>query len=138
MFWADREGSFCPSTGCSVESSGTEEVSFTTLANIQGFTAERYMFNATINTTTSISKFWFEINNSGSDPITVDNGGGGFVIDQDSLFLDMRRSQTIIGSFPEFLRLVVAVCNSIYLYFPPKFTPTGTWRRNIDRIHDYI
>ncbi|KAF9058627.1 heme peroxidase [Rhodocollybia butyracea] len=114
LLWADREGSFCPSTGCSVESFGTQPVTFrlTELGIYLGFTAERYEFNATINVATSISKFWFEINNNdGSDPITVDNGGGGFVIEQDSLFFDNGRTVAVslTPSFEEFFRLVIAV-----------------------------
>ncbi|KAE9409458.1 heme peroxidase [Gymnopus androsaceus JB14] len=80
MLWADRQDSFCPSTGMLFQ--------FTIIGQAQGVTAERYFFNATINATSSISKFWFEINdNDGSDPVVVDNSGSGYVIEQDSLFL---------------------------------------------------
>lgn len=76
-------------------------------------TPETYLFNATINATCSISNFWFEINdNDGSEPTVVDNGGGGFVIEQDSLFVDTLRSEGIIllPSFDALFRIVVAVC----------------------------
>ncbi|KAE9383631.1 hypothetical protein BT96DRAFT_982488 [Gymnopus androsaceus JB14] len=63
MLWADRQGSFCPSTECSVVSSSTE-------------------------------KFWFEISdNDGSDPVIVDNGGSGFAIEQDSMFVAFKRTK---------------------------------------------
>ncbi|KAE9399614.1 hypothetical protein BT96DRAFT_1101961, partial [Gymnopus androsaceus JB14] len=63
------------------------------LSQTLGVTAERYFFNVTINTTSSISKFWFEINeNDSSDSVVVDNGGSGFLIEQDALFVDSIRS----------------------------------------------
>ncbi|KAF9064897.1 heme peroxidase, partial [Rhodocollybia butyracea] len=97
------------------------------------FTAKRYSFNATINGATSISKFWFEINNNdGTDPITVDNGGDGFVIEQDSVFIDNSRSEMILlsTSFQEFNRLVVAVrgdatSTASIIAFDPKSTDTA-------------
>lgn len=107
MLWADRQGTFCPSTGCSVSSSaiGTDLLNF--MARNQGITGSRFFFNnVEINGATSISKFWFEINNNdGSDTVVVDNGGSGYVIEQDSLFVDVLRS-SIVGSTQ---RLVVAV-----------------------------
>ncbi|KAF9077113.1 heme peroxidase [Rhodocollybia butyracea] len=114
LFWADREGSFCPSTGCSVESSGSEQVLFDiNFVGVDVGTAERYQFNATINGATSISKFWFEIdNNDGSSPITIDNNGAGLVIQQDSLFVDNSRSAGFslpAPSFKTFNTIVVAV-----------------------------
>ncbi|KAE9405935.1 hypothetical protein BT96DRAFT_972170 [Gymnopus androsaceus JB14] len=71
MLWVDQQGnSVCPSTGCSVRSSDTQEVFFTIVGTAQGLTASRYMFSATINSASSISKFLFEINNNdGSNPI---------------------------------------------------------------------
>ncbi|KAJ3760046.1 heme peroxidase [Lentinula raphanica] len=108
MFWADRQGSSCPSTGCTVSSTDNQQVFFSVIGNIQGLSATRYLFNATINPATSISKFWFEVNeNDGSDVIVVDNGGSGFVIEQDSIFVDNSRSQ-IVSASTFFTQLVVA------------------------------
>ncbi|KAJ3855465.1 heme peroxidase [Lentinula lateritia] len=112
MLWADRQGSFCPSTGCTTSSTDNLQVFFTFIGEIQGLTADRYVLNATINATTSISKFWFEINeNDGSDPIIVDNGGSGFVIEQDSVFVDNRRSENVFvsPSFTDFIKVVVGI-----------------------------
>ncbi|KAJ3720914.1 heme peroxidase [Lentinula raphanica] len=110
MFWADRQGSTCPSTGCTVPSKATEQVIFGLIGNIQGLSANMYLFNATINPTTSISKFWFEVNeNDGSDVIVVDNGGPGFAIEQDSVFVDNSRSEVVLTSTVDFTKLVVAV-----------------------------
>ncbi|GAW08282.1 l-ascorbate oxidase [Lentinula edodes] len=112
MLWADRQGSSCPSSGCTSPSTGSLQASLGIFGGIQGLTADRYTFNATINATTSISKFWFEINeNDGSDPIVVDNGGSGFVIGQDSVFIDNGRSKFVFLTVSEisYQRLVVAV-----------------------------
>ncbi|KAJ3851014.1 heme peroxidase [Lentinula lateritia] len=109
---ADRQGSSCPSSGCTSPSTGSLQTSLGIFGGIQGLTADRYTFNATINATTSISKFWFEINeNDGSDPIVVDNGGSGFVIGQDSVFIDNSRSKFVFLTVSEisYQRLVVAV-----------------------------
>ncbi|KAE9393314.1 heme peroxidase [Gymnopus androsaceus JB14] len=136
-------GSFCPSTGCSKQSSSTQPVFFTVFGEAQGFTASRYLFNATINSTSSISKFWFEINNNdGSDPVVVDNGGSGFVIEQDpslSLFVDAMRSELIFsensGGFIAFLKVLgdaASASASMTAFSPfstaisPPFTPTTT------------
>ncbi|KAJ4473733.1 heme peroxidase [Lentinula aciculospora] len=112
MLWADRQGSFCPATGCTSPSIGTQEVFLGLIGNIQGLQAQRYVFNASINATTSISKLWFEINeNDGSSPVVVDNGGSGFVVEQDSVFVDNSRSENVFlsVSMQEYWRLVLAV-----------------------------
>ncbi|KAJ3720911.1 heme peroxidase [Lentinula raphanica] len=111
MFWADRQGSTCPSTGCTVSSNNIQQVFFSIIGNIQGLSGDRYQFNATINPTTSISKFWFEVNeNDGSDPIVVDNGGSDFVVEQDSVFVDNGRSEHLLTpTFEEVTQIVVAV-----------------------------
>ncbi|KAF5376378.1 hypothetical protein D9757_008674 [Collybiopsis confluens] len=100
LFWTDRRGSSCPPNGCSAQPHFSQGVTFTVIGTKQGVTAQRFSFNATINSTASISKFWFEINeNDGSEPITVDNSGTGFVIDQDSVFVDIGRIKSgFIGS----------------------------------------
>ncbi|KAF8825910.1 hypothetical protein HHX47_DHR6000701 [Lentinula edodes] len=112
MLWVDRQGSSCPPIGCTSPSISTQQVVFSLIGNLQGLTGTRYSFNATINASTSISKFWFEINeNDGSDPIVVDNGGSGFVIEQDSVFIDNSRSENVLlsSSFNEYRKVVVAV-----------------------------
>ncbi|KAJ3994930.1 heme peroxidase [Lentinula boryana] len=112
MLWADRQGSNCPSTGCTSPSTQTDEAFLTLIGNIQGLTANRFLFNATINATTSISKFWFEVDeNDGSDPIVVNNGGSGFLIEQDSIFIDNGRSEAviIIPTFEQYTQVVVAI-----------------------------
>ncbi|KAJ3731712.1 heme peroxidase [Lentinula guzmanii] len=114
MLWADRQGSNCPSTGCTSPSTQTDNVFLTLIGigNVRGLTANRFLFNATINATTSISKFWFEVDeNDGSDPIVVNNGGSGFVIEQDSIFIDNGRSEavTINSTSEQYKQVVVAI-----------------------------
>ncbi|KIK55701.1 hypothetical protein GYMLUDRAFT_47659 [Collybiopsis luxurians FD-317 M1] len=138
LLWADRQGSFCPSSGCSTQSTTVQPVFFSIIGQKQGLSAQRYQFNASINAASSISKFWFEVNeNDGSQPVVVDNGGAGFVIEQDSVFVDVGRSVQVIGTGLNFLDLVVAVRGdaesssaSITTFTPPQsgnpppFTPT--------------
>ncbi|KAJ3994927.1 heme peroxidase [Lentinula boryana] len=112
LLWADRQGSSCPSTGCTSPSTSSQQVVFSLIGDIQGLTGTRYSFNATINATTSLSKFWFEINeNDGSDPVVVDNGGSGFVVEQDTMFIDNSRSENLFlsSSFTDIRKVIVAV-----------------------------
>ncbi|KIK65754.1 hypothetical protein GYMLUDRAFT_39276 [Collybiopsis luxurians FD-317 M1] len=122
MFWLDRQGSSCPPVGCSVRSSSNQ----TNILNSFGHlissvtSSNRFFFNATINATTSISKFWFEISeNDGSEPVLVDNNGPGYVIEQDEVFVDVQRSEIVtviqpqsLPSFFTFKKLVLAVSTS--------------------------
>ncbi|KAE9405437.1 heme peroxidase [Gymnopus androsaceus JB14] len=111
MFWTDRQGSFCPSIGCSIQSSGTQ----TSLLSIISTAQARL---------SPISKFWFTVdNNDGSESVVVDNGGGGFVVEDDviSMFVDSLRSEEVLvlgasTSFDEFLKLVVAVSKHALLF----------------------
>ncbi|KAF5383933.1 hypothetical protein D9757_007401 [Collybiopsis confluens] len=118
MFWADRNteaASFCPPSGCSVNSSSSSNsITLSLIGKAQGVTADRYSFNLSTPAISSISKFWFQIDeNGGSSPlITVDNGGSGFVIGQDAVFIDNSRSTqefVFVPSFKIVNRLVVAV-----------------------------
>ncbi|KAJ7059903.1 heme peroxidase [Mycena amicta] len=94
MFWRERTGRFCPPAGCSVPSFqvATEDTTF--LATLKGVTAfNLHSFNAAIDLATSISHFWFEVNNNdGSAPFIIDNHGAHYTIDQDVVVFDPRRS----------------------------------------------
>ncbi|KAJ6472542.1 heme peroxidase [Mycena sanguinolenta] len=109
MFWKERTGTFCPVEGCSVPSFQvtTEESSF--LAQLKGVTGFiLHSFNASIDLATSISHFWFEVDdNDGSAPSIVDNNGANYTIDQDVLLLDPRRTTaTFTAAAP---RVIVGV-----------------------------
>ncbi|KAJ7145246.1 heme peroxidase [Mycena filopes] len=82
LLWADKAGG-CASNDCFTWSQNIRDVT-TTLASRLGLSVHKYDFVAAINATTSISKFWFEVNEGdGSAVKTLDNGGSGYVITQD-------------------------------------------------------
>ncbi|KAH8804086.1 heme peroxidase [Flagelloscypha sp. PMI_526] len=98
IVWADRNPSFCPSSGCrkvttnmeSIVNAGPDGV----IARGFGFInvqATIYRFSVLIDPNASISKFWFEVEQDGKTTI-VDNDGEGYVIDQDILLFDPPRS----------------------------------------------
>ena len=70
-----------------------------------------YFFDAQVNPTSSISKFWFEVDErDGSRPIRVDNDGEGLVIDQDTILFDPGRSSFFgAGDDTPMVNIVVAV-----------------------------
>uniref|UniRef100_A0A0W0FCU8 Peroxidase n=1 Tax=Moniliophthora roreri TaxID=221103 RepID=A0A0W0FCU8_MONRR len=101
LFWTDRRTpSTCPSTGCSVASSSAQRitgrdinVNFPSGFDLRGITAFRYSFEANVNPTLSIAKFWFEIDeHDGSAKKVLDNGGDGYPVDQDDVLYDPVRS----------------------------------------------
>jgi hypothetical protein len=99
LFWKERTGKFCPDAGCSSGSFQVDSEAASLLATLKGVnTFKFYRFNAAIDLATSISHFWFEVNNNdGSAPLIVDNQGKNFVIDQDGLLFDPRRTSATIG-----------------------------------------
>ncbi|KAJ7752376.1 hypothetical protein B0H16DRAFT_1459966 [Mycena metata] len=94
MFWKERTGTFCPTAGCSIPSFQVTTEDATALATLKSVNAFKlHSFNATVDLATSISHFWFEVNdNDGSTPFIVDNHGANYTIDQDVLLFDPRRS----------------------------------------------
>ncbi|KAJ7331326.1 heme peroxidase [Mycena albidolilacea] len=91
LFWKEHTGKFCPDAGCSASSfqvNTTESASL--LAALQGVAVfKSYRFNAAVDLATSISHFWFKVNNNnGLAPIMVDNHGANYVIDQDVVMFD--------------------------------------------------
>ncbi|KAJ6472458.1 heme peroxidase [Mycena sanguinolenta] len=101
MFWKERTGTFCPETGCSAATFQVTNADASLLANLKGVESfDLHSFNASIDLATSISHFWFEVdNNDGSAPFTVDNHGGNFTIEQDVLLFDPRRSGPNFSNF---------------------------------------
>ncbi|EEB96848.1 hypothetical protein MPER_03940 [Moniliophthora perniciosa FA553] len=104
IVWLDRRGA--PYTN--VTSIGT---SF--LQKSHGTTALQYEWTVEINATTSISKFWFEVDEQdGSKPTLVENDDGeGYPIDQDDVLYDVIRSQLFFDSnrIPVGSDIVIAV-----------------------------
>ncbi|KAF9269321.1 heme peroxidase [Marasmius fiardii PR-910] len=112
LCWTDSQhssssSSACPFSVTSIEANVTFSAG-TPLArarqDIEGFFS--YQFNATIDASTSLTKFWFIFNEGdGSEPVFIDNDGAGLILDQDVVLFDRFRT-TIIGNF---LNVVVAV-----------------------------
>ena len=77
-----------------------------------GHTIVHYWFHPSINATTSISKFWFEVDEGIEGEVGIyDNGGRGYVIIQDMLiFATGVSARVLLGGW----RLVMAVCTQGY------------------------
>ncbi|KAL0575766.1 hypothetical protein V5O48_006209 [Marasmius crinis-equi] len=114
LFWNDRQGSVCSTAGCSASPSSTFESVGTFMAvrrGIDGYTT--YTFDTKVNVTSSISKFWFKIEEGdGSEAVLVDNDGAGLVINQDTVLFDRARSAFVTEGTTFHLNLVVAVRTS--------------------------
>lgn len=83
MFWENRTGGKCTGNACSAPVVSTNDTT-TTLFQRAGMSPQKYRFNTPINVTTSISNFWFEVDeNDGKGPQIYNNGGTGYEIQQD-------------------------------------------------------
>lgn len=90
MFWCDRYGS---NANCNHGSKSAQPAQTTQLdpnvspvAYTTNITFIKYNFVVPVNSTVSISKFWFEVNeNDGSQPTVYQNGGSGYQFQQDQL-----------------------------------------------------
>ncbi|KAL0576522.1 hypothetical protein V5O48_005467 [Marasmius crinis-equi] len=132
LFWNDREGTkTCPSIGCSVRSASSEAIltGSETGFKFLGVAPERHTFRAIIDPTTSISKFWFEIDEGdGNAKKVVDNDGEGFIVDQDDVLFDPARSVlyvTALGN-PRPVRQVIVVGVKTSLLSNPNAIPNLT------------
>ncbi|KAF7342734.1 Peroxidase [Mycena sanguinolenta] len=107
MFWKERTGTFCPEAGCSAPAFQVTSAGASSLANLKGVESfDLHSFNASIDLATSISHFWFEVDdNDGSAPFIVDNHGANFTIEQDVLLFDPQRSGLNLTTF-EFTMVV--------------------------------
>ncbi|KAI3615710.1 l-ascorbate oxidase [Moniliophthora roreri] len=97
LFWTDRRApSTCPATGCTSASVSAKRITGSDVNTIgasgfdlHGITAWKYQFEASINAASSIDKFWFEIDeHDGSSKVVVNNGGSGYVVEQDQFLFD--------------------------------------------------
>lgn len=88
----------------------------TPLSAALGLNPVRYWFAPTLNSTTSVSKFWFEVDEGDGQIIRIDNGGAGYPIAQDSVLIAPAfGSQQSPGNW----KIVVAVSfNFGYLGYP--------------------
>ncbi|KAJ6483325.1 heme peroxidase [Mycena sanguinolenta] len=98
MFWKERTGTFCPHAGCSISATQVTTEVASLLAQLKGVAAfHHHLFNASIDLATSISHFWYEVDdNDGSASFIVDNNGLNYTIDQDVLLYDLQRTLTTV------------------------------------------
>ena len=110
LFWSDRQGSVCPATGCSAPSARTDKISGSIMAPLRGFSMASYSFDTQVNMTSSMSKFWFEIDEGdGSKPVLVDNDGAGIPLTQDDVLFDLARTSFSFEGVGLNLNIVIAV-----------------------------
>ncbi|KAI3616093.1 l-ascorbate oxidase [Moniliophthora roreri] len=113
IVWLDRQGYSCPPAGCSAPHTNVSSIGTTFLQKSHGTTALQYEWTVEINAATSISKFWFEVDEQdGSKPTLVKNDDGeGYPIDQDDVLYDVIRSQLFFDSnqIPMGSDIVIAV-----------------------------
>ncbi|KAF7364458.1 Peroxidase [Mycena sanguinolenta] len=104
IHWEDKAGG-CASNECSASLINFREVT-TTLSARLGLFVTKYDFQVGVNATTSLSKFWFTVDEGdGSASITLDNDGTGYVIEQDTVLYVPNSSTS--------LTTVVAVRNAV-------------------------
>ncbi|KAL0563179.1 hypothetical protein V5O48_018897 [Marasmius crinis-equi] len=107
LFWQGKAGEAgsIPSTSV-LQLSNDGQNGFSYL----GISATKYHFQLTVNSTTSPSKFWFEIDEGdGSEKKKIDNGGNGFTVGQDEVLFDPVRSQRVLDSQESFSLFTLAV-----------------------------
>lgn len=104
MFWCDKYGD---NQNCAGKTNGALSVSKTaddpnlspvTLA--MGLRFLEYNYVVPISGNASVAKFWFSVNeNDGSSPTVYNNGGSGYVIDQDQiLFVPMSSHVDVVSN----------------------------------------
>jgi hypothetical protein len=82
--WNDRSGD---DTVYSASPTNIARGVGTPLSEKLGLNPVRYWFAPTLNSTLSVSKFWFEVDEGNGQIVRVDNGGAGYPIAQDSVLI---------------------------------------------------
>ncbi|KAF8621504.1 hypothetical protein AX15_007736 [Amanita polypyramis BW_CC] len=90
MFWCDRYGNNanCSHGSKSSQSAQTEQLdpNISPVTYSMGITFIRYKFVVPINSTTSVSNFWFQVDErNGTHPTVYNNGGNGYELQQDQI-----------------------------------------------------
>ena len=119
MLWCDRYGSAQNCKGNTRTSTPANKVnedpSISPVLQVQKYTFINYNFVVPIDASASISKFWFEVDEkNGSAPAVYNNGGDGYVLDQDQvLFVPTLSHQDLLqdadGNFTHSYLIVAAV-----------------------------
>ncbi|PPQ93259.1 hypothetical protein CVT25_015257 [Psilocybe cyanescens] len=104
LFWCDRYGD---NKNCAGKTNTAlpvktvaDDPNVSPITKSLGYYFLNYNYVVPIDSTASIAKFWFEVDeHDGSKVTTYNNGGSGYVIDQDQvLFIPMSSHATIIAN----------------------------------------
>jgi len=102
LYWCDRYGDNQNCTGKTNTALpvnvAAEDPGVSPITQSLGYYFINYNYAVPINTNASMAKFWFVVNeHNGSQPTTYNNGGSGYVIDQDQvLFVPMSSNMALI------------------------------------------
>jgi hypothetical protein len=129
MFWKEARSPACTADTCSSASLRKTKLS-TPMFDAVGASPSKFFFGPAINATTSISKFWFEVDEKdGSPPLMIDQGSE---IPQDALFWDRVHSNFGSDSDNRLSLVVVAVCISV------PFTVAVTTRTYVANVNIHL
>lgn len=122
LFWCDRRGANADCAGNNTNSATGPSISFlgiqSPIANSLDTHFSTFEFRAPI-TDASVSKFWFEVADlNGGGTVVQDNGGNGFVVDQDTLIFAPALSTIQTGSTLTY-KIVAGVSGYIKLKTTP-------------------
>ena len=102
MLWCDKYGSNsnCKgSTRSSVPASNLSESNLSPLTTVQGYSFITYNFVVPIDPSASIAKFWFSVDErNGTKASVYNNGGNGYVVQQDQMLFVPTLSQMTLQS----------------------------------------
>ena len=102
MLWCDKYGSNSNCIGrtrSSVPAANLSESNLSPLTAAQGYSFITYNFVVPIDASASISKFWFQVDErNGTKPSIYNNGGNGYVVQQDQLLFVPTLSQMTLQS----------------------------------------
>lgn len=119
MFWCDRRGTFANCAGQTNVASDPvfAQAVVSPVTQSIGNTLPTYRFAAPITAAASVSKFWFQVDEGDGSPVqTYNNGGSGYVIDQDQVIYLPGLSSFSLGSSGGInYNLVVGVCISFLI-----------------------
>ncbi|KAJ6631147.1 heme peroxidase [Mycena sp. CBHHK59/15] len=87
MYWCDRYGDAanCKSGLKRLAAPGGSTTVSSPVSTAMGVTLKKYQFVVPINAAQSVSKFWFMVDAGNGTTTVADNGGTGYVIEQDDV-----------------------------------------------------
>jgi hypothetical protein len=136
LFWkeAPKARSVCTPQSCSVVTSQQQPSGVNgSVFDVFSVPNAKYRFQPQVSPNTSISQFWFVVDeHDGSAPVTVDNGGSNFIISPDRLaaFIDMDRTALFNDNLAQ---IVVAVLVRPFLI--PSLTLLTSFNIKVDQAH---